>query len=416
MASSVFFNSKGYDAMFGQASRDGRICSAQETFDRVWPKRHKMGITRLANITGLDRLNIPVFIATRPNSRALSISQGKGCTEIHSKVSALMESVEGFHGERISLPLKLGNINDLSKKHNMVDFLKLPLIDGAGFDEYTRTLWIEGYDLLNERSVWVPYELVHEDCRVPNITGEGFFVATSNGLASGNHPVEAINHGICEVVERDAIRLWQLLPDDVRDQTKVDLSTIDDDTSLDLIETFLKSKINVGVWEITSDIGIPAYVCRIISNHELEKYTIRPASGMGCSLDKKNALRRALTEAAQSRLTFISGTRDDLDKRHYKESVTKDVHELWNQSISARSYIDFHKTPSFETNSPYQIYAELINRLKKKGIEEIITFDLSMDELEVPVFKTVIPGLEGPPVHKNLALGRRAMKLINTFI
>jgi ribosomal protein S12 methylthiotransferase accessory factor YcaO len=37
-----------------------------------------MGITRLGNITGLDRIGIPVAIAVRPNSRSVSVSQGKG--------------------------------------------------------------------------------------------------------------------------------------------------------------------------------------------------------------------------------------------------------------------------------------------------------------------------------------------------
>jgi ribosomal protein S12 methylthiotransferase accessory factor len=39
-----------------------------------------MGVTRIANVTGLDRIGIPVAIAVRPNSRSVSVAQGKGQT------------------------------------------------------------------------------------------------------------------------------------------------------------------------------------------------------------------------------------------------------------------------------------------------------------------------------------------------
>jgi len=36
------------------------------------------GVTRLAEITGLDLVGIPVFQAIRPAGRSLSVHQGKG--------------------------------------------------------------------------------------------------------------------------------------------------------------------------------------------------------------------------------------------------------------------------------------------------------------------------------------------------
>ena len=64
-----------------------------------------MGITRIANITGLDRLGIPVVMVCRPNSRSIAVSQGKGLTLDAAKASGLMESVETFHAESITRPL-----------------------------------------------------------------------------------------------------------------------------------------------------------------------------------------------------------------------------------------------------------------------------------------------------------------------
>ena len=46
--------------------------------------------------------------------------------------------------------------------------------------------------------------MVHTAYTLPRPTGTGCFIATSNGLASGNHLREAISHAICETVEREA--------------------------------------------------------------------------------------------------------------------------------------------------------------------------------------------------------------------
>src|SRR4051795_11994988 len=55
-----------------------RAVPPAETLARVRPLMARMGITRLGNITGLDRIGIPVAVAVRPNSRSVSVSQGKG--------------------------------------------------------------------------------------------------------------------------------------------------------------------------------------------------------------------------------------------------------------------------------------------------------------------------------------------------
>ena len=65
-----------------------------------------MGITRLGNITGLDRIGIPVAIAVRPNSRSVSVAQGKGLEMPQAMASALMEACETFHAEQIG-PLRV---------------------------------------------------------------------------------------------------------------------------------------------------------------------------------------------------------------------------------------------------------------------------------------------------------------------
>jgi len=58
-----------------------------ETLERLLRIAPEMGISRVANITGLDEIGIPVAAAIRPNSRNISVSQGKGLDMVAAKVS-----------------------------------------------------------------------------------------------------------------------------------------------------------------------------------------------------------------------------------------------------------------------------------------------------------------------------------------
>jgi ribosomal protein S12 methylthiotransferase accessory factor YcaO len=44
-----------------------RTISPDDTLERIAPKARQIGITRLGNVTGLDRIGIPVTVAIRPN-------------------------------------------------------------------------------------------------------------------------------------------------------------------------------------------------------------------------------------------------------------------------------------------------------------------------------------------------------------
>ena len=97
----------------GHKSGTHRVVSPRETLARVQPYLAPMGITRVANVTGLDTIGIPVVMAYRPNARSLAVSQGKGLDLDAARASAVMESVEGYHSENVELPLKLASYRDL---------------------------------------------------------------------------------------------------------------------------------------------------------------------------------------------------------------------------------------------------------------------------------------------------------------
>ncbi len=170
-------------------------------------------------------------------------------------------------------------------------------------------MWIEGQDLVSKAPVWLPYETVHGDYTLPQPAGSGCFAASTNGLASGNHLLEAINHAICEVVERDSTSLWNHLHPAWRDPTRLDLTTVDDDACLEVIDRLERAGIEVAVWDTTSDIGMPSFYCLILDRlHE----RAHSGGGAGAHSVRGVALLRALTEAVQVRTTYIAGSRDDL--------------------------------------------------------------------------------------------------------
>src|SRR5262245_9849507 len=150
-----------------------------------------MGITRLANLTGLDDIGLPVYAAIRPNSRSLATSQGKGFDADSAKASALMESIETWHAERIAHPLRWDSYWSLAETAAVVNMTELPRKGGREPRLDHPRLWIEGYDLMRRQPVWVPYEAVTLNCVSPP-DQTAMFCATSNGLASGNHLLEAI--------------------------------------------------------------------------------------------------------------------------------------------------------------------------------------------------------------------------------
>ena len=71
------------------------------TLERLRPVLAQVGVTRVAVITGLDDVGIPVVMVCRPNGRSLSVSQGKGVDLSAAKVSGIMEAVEAWHAEQV---------------------------------------------------------------------------------------------------------------------------------------------------------------------------------------------------------------------------------------------------------------------------------------------------------------------------
>lgn len=385
-----------------------RCFTPLETLERLRPLLSAMAITRIANVTGLDYLGIPVVMVTRPNSRTLAVSQGKGIDLDHAKASGIMETVETFHGERINHPLKLQSYEEMQRRNAVVDPRTLASVPNSYYAPHLPILWIEGLDLMSRRPIWLPYESVHVNYTVPMPQGTGCVATGTNGLASGNHILEALSSGICEVIERDSDALWLYSSDRERDRRRLDLDSVDDPQCRALLERYRQSRIAVEVWNTTSDVGVASLHCRIFEAEDNPNEPLGSFFGAGCHPSRSVALSRALTEAAQSRLTYISGSRDDIERRDYRRPDDQKPAERHRKPQHTPT-LRFQDVPTREHDTLNADLEWELSRLQAAGITQAIFVDLTIPEFNIPVVKVVIPGLEGVPDGPSYVPGARAL-------
>ena len=142
-----------------------RIVTPEETLRKIQPFARRLGITRLANLTGLDPIGIPVAATYRPNSRSVAVFQGKGTTLAAAKASALMEATEAWHAEHVAKPDIRGRYRELiARGVAAVDPARLPRAADAEIDVLEAEFhWSRGSDLFTGATRWVPLEVVSAD-------------------------------------------------------------------------------------------------------------------------------------------------------------------------------------------------------------------------------------------------------------
>ncbi len=372
-----------------------RSVTPAETLARFEPFAPALGITRIADLTGLDYLGIPVFAAMRPNARSLSVHQGKGLDSASARASAFMEAAEFDHAERIAARSLIFARNAPPSGVVTVDPDLLPRYGHLPSNK--PVAWLPGRDLMTAKRMLVPRALVAIDfTRRP----DGCFIESTSGLASGNSMAEAVLSGLFELVERDATSLWRLRSARQRAGRRVALGTIARGRGNTLLVRLRDARIAVAVWDTTTDIGIASFVCRIREDGRNARSAFGAFWGAGCHLSRDVALCRAVTEAVQTRLTYISGARDDLLRHDYGqatgEALFDAVFDLWEEREGGRSFRD---VPDCATRSIDEDTSLTLGRLKIAGIAHAVAVDLTRDEIGLPVARMIVPGLE-PDHHR----------------
>jgi YcaO-like protein with predicted kinase domain len=367
-----------------------RARDAASTLAWVRPLLPQFGITRVANITGLDRVGIPVWICIRPNGRSLSVSQGKGLTPELAQASAVMEAIECHHSEHVRPPSLVASHRTVLRRHHAVAPRKLQRgVRWKAYDDSRPIAWTAGTDLASGDEVLVPHVRVDLDWSRAH-PDSGLFLVTSTGLASGNDRAEALCHAVFEVIERDAEWRWDRLSPKAQHATELRPESVETPMLRRLLDQFVDAGISVSMWDMTSAIGIPVYYCSI---NDANPFGAIPSfGGSGCHLSKEIALSRALTEAAQSRLTFISGSRDDLFPGQYDPPIQV------TPAVAATSpMLDFRARTSPRLGATFaEDLATTLDLLRAAGFPRVIAVDHTKPEFGIPVVAVFVPGTREP--------------------
>jgi len=408
----------GTTALKGCRRETHRTIAPEQTLEKIAMSglAGAAGITRVANVTGLDAIGIHVVTVCRPNSRSLAVAQGKGITLAAAKASGLMEAIELYIAERPQLATYRASYDEIRRSGEALDPVELARPRTSWYRRNLPILWVQGRDLARGTPLFVPFDLVHMDWTLPLPTGSEIFSLTSNGLASGNHPMEAVSHAICELVERDATTLFQRIPAAEKRRRRVALASIDTPECREALARFRSAGVGVAVWETTSDIGIPCFLCMICQGSSGPFEALPPVGGEGCHPSRAIALLRALTEAAQKRLTMITGSRDDLLYPEYARRTDPHYIKVMSELIqSADGERSFHTSPSRDFESCEQDVAWERERLASVGLKQVVSVELASHECGIHVVRVLIPGLEAIHDLPGYVPGARARALSASF-
>lgn len=396
----ILFEGRAHRAEKEHLTGTHRTCSPAVTLERIKPLLETAGITRIADITGLDRIGVPVVLAMRPNAPTLANSSGKGFTRTAATVSAAMEGIEIYFAEEFEFVedgLSHGSgirasFRELERDGLVCPLEHLPLTRCNVFDPEAPEAWVIGYDLIGARPMAVPWACVSMMPGYRRESSRFSFQVGSNGLASGNVFLEAVSSGLHEVIERDAVCCAKLRLDDRLELLpRVDLSDSGSEAVDELNARFGRAGTTPALFDCTADTAVPTYLAYLLDD-------LLPASGAfsgyGAHLDPEVAMLRAMTEAAQSRAVYIAGSRDDLmsldHQRMRRHGVTRQLDTLRRPRADAAPLRPSAARPTFEEDC-----ATLLKRVRSVGLEHAVVVDLTPPGLPVSVVRVVVPGLEG---------------------
>ncbi|MFE2879044.1 YcaO-like family protein [Streptomyces roseus] len=376
-----------------------RVVPPHETWARLEPLLPAAGITRVADVTQLDDIGVPVWQAIRPNSANLAVSQGKGISHELARVSAAMESFELFCAESPQLPVRSARVAELADglPYRWSD---LVLLDHHVMGPWSHLQWWPAEDLHTGRDTWVPLDAVSVDLRMRSRWAPPTVHTSSNGLAGGNSMTEATVHGLLEVMERHAMarflvqgRIWDAAVRTVPGAHGA---------ARTVVERCLDAEAVVEVTDVTCELGVPSFAARIWSPSVPWWF-----SGSGAHLDADIALSRAVTEAVQSRLTVVTGAREDLPDVPYNFSARPPAPPQPRRAAGSdaregsrvRSTDDLlapHCAPMAKSRDLEAELAHLLDVADRHGTA-VMRADLTHPSFGVPVVHVLTPGLRFTP-------------------
>jgi len=359
----------------------------------------KVPITRVFDITPLDRIGVPVWSAVTPLAQDLTVHTGKGLSHLSSRLSAVMEAIERVSAEGLEEDLvfsesykSLGNSCRLIRPLDP-ELFQLPF--KTSYQPDTPITWTIGFDLLAQHHCFVPRDVIVSPARNEICLGP-----ETNGLASGGTFTEAVVHALYEVIERDAVSVEEFcaLHTDADDQLRPPLRLIDPATLPDFVRQIARrimdAGIDVRIQDVTSTAGVPAY-CAFLIDRPRRRFEGSDLifEGSGADLDASRAVTRAIIEAAQAHTAFFAGARDTFEGMQQRKPRLATRRRY--ASIIAGTDAKPFRGESFASDDLLQDLGLLLERIMADGLQHCVVADLTDALLHVPTVRVVVPGLAG---------------------
>lgn len=392
----------GIDEVCGDAERmllRGTSCrtrTARATLRQVWPLRRHLGITRLADISELDYLGIPVIVASRPAVQDVQITttQGKGVNYVDALASALLEAVERHAASRRQ-PTLLATVAQLEALGRA--YLPPEALNAAPVGEHPIE-WIAATSLRTGQEVLVPAA----DVLYPYFAPPGAvrpMRPSTTGLASGNTTAEAILHALFEVIERDAVSCHQL----GAGAKLLDLDSLPDGSPERwLCDRFKQAGVELFVLDM-SETSLAATFRAITIDHSPRGPRLM-VGGQGAHIYPQVALRRALAEAAQSRAVAIQASREDLVRHadNWNPQFNVGLRARLLREMARREGVTALKTTNpNEGDSIASLLRQMCRRVAAAGFADVVYTNLTDPRIGIPTLHVLVPGMMDVVVEPN---------------
>jgi YcaO-like protein with predicted kinase domain len=366
-----------------------------------------IGISRIEKISPLIDSELPIYSSTRVRLQdhhlfaTIGNSLGKGLSDTQSRISCLMETIEQYCAEDRNTHFIKASYNFLSKVHlTSCPQYYIRLFKDNPFDLDEKTLWAEAYSPLFDDIVYVPAQCIFFPLDCESYGVRSFFPSGSNGLASGFSYIEAIIHGLYEVIERAFVCSLEV---GLGFQTEINLNGF-----LDQYSSFLKFKnqkaINFYILETLTLEAFPIVRCNLTTPRG-------EISGFGCDSNIEIAITRAFTEAIQCYAALESSTREEiflsklkdnnnifdsfpyLNRRNGKASEdlrTKSIKTIGN-TVTLQELREMFPASQFANLN--EEYKNILSYLKQNGHENFYIANLTRNGVNIPVVKVIVPSL-----------------------
>jgi ribosomal protein S12 methylthiotransferase accessory factor len=313
-----------------------------------------------------------------------------------------MEAAEIAIAERLPKDGITGSQSEVALSgHALLDLGRIARCQPHRLDPDEPLLWVKGRSPFTGEPVMVPWALVGLDHR-PGAAGyhDAFEVAT-DGLASGNMLAEAVLHALCELVERDAYAQLELMPVHKLAARRRSIQATGPQLA-DLLDLIARRGLELRLFEMTSDIAIPAYFA-ILSQAEQDEGEFYSWSslcgGCGCHPSPERAMIRAVTEAAQARIAMAAGARDDLPPSHYQpgdQFMRETARDMFGTAMRIEGARAQRNTQGWVTTSFGERILYVLGALARVGIDEAIIVELPSGTIDARVARVIVPDLQIP--------------------